>query len=274
MSQRSSRPKTALSARDKSAPQDLRLDEDDGAPSEATARTRLARRLAGFNVPPELLRQALSHRSFCAEAPAQASNERLELLGDAVLGLVITDHLYRSFPDLPEGDLARVKAAAVSMLELAPVAEALGLGEALLLGRGEESSGGRQKSSILADCLEAVIGAVYLAAGHEGASAWVLDLLGDHVTEIAAEARLGDPKNRLQELAAARGLGAPSYVVQERGPDHAKQFTAEALVAGKRLGSGAGRSKKDAERHAAEVALKALLEPGRGANGADDLPDA
>jgi ribonuclease-3 len=182
------------------------------------------------------------------------------LLGDAVLGLVITDHLYASFPDLPEGDLARVRAAIVSTHALAPAAERLGIDEALLLGKGEESSGGRHKPSILADCLEAVIGAVYLTAGVKGARELVLDLLGSLVTDVAAEARLGDPKNRLQELAAQMTLGLPLYEVRERGPDHAKQFTAEAVIAGERLGSGDGRSKKEAERQAAAVALGALLD--------------
>jgi ribonuclease-3 len=233
---------------------------------------KLASRLAAFAVPPELLRQALSHRSFCAETPTQPSNERLELLGDAVLGLVITDYLYASFPELPEGDLARVRAAVVSTLALAPVAEALGIGPALLLGKGEESSGGREKASILADCVEAVIGAVYLSAGVEGARTLVLDLLGAHVMEVAQSARLGDPKNRLQEIAVQMLLGPPSYSVQERGPDHAKQFTAEAVVSGERLGTGVGRSKKDAERHAAEVALAVLLErvhSGRPSDGSE-----
>jgi ribonuclease-3 len=182
------------------------------------------------------------------------------LLGDSVLGLVITDHLYASFPDLPEGDLARVRAAVVSMHALAPAAERLGIDEALLLGKGEESSGGRHKHSILADCLEAVIGAVYLTAGVEGARELVLELLGSLVTEVAAEARLGDPKNRLQELAAQMTLGLPFYSVRERGPDHAKHFTAEAVIAGQHLGSGDGPSKKEAERQAAAVALGALLD--------------
>jgi ribonuclease III len=227
---------------------------------EGAAAHTLAERLARYRLSPELTRQALSHRSYCAESPPQASNERLELLGDAVLGLVITDYLYASFPDLPEGDLARVRAAVVSTQALAPVAEALGIGEALLLGKGEASSGGRHKASILADCVEAVIGAVYLTAGIEGARDLVLAMLGGLVTDIAAEARLGDPKNRLQELAARMMLGMPSYVVRERGPDHAKQFTADAVVAGEHLGVGDGHSKKEAERRAAAVALDALLD--------------
>lgn len=176
-----------------------------------------------------------------------------------MLGLVITAHLYASFPDLPEGDLARVRAAVVSTQALAPAAEELGIGEALLLGKGEASSGGRHKASILADCVEAVIGAVYLTAGIEGAREFVLDLLGSLVSDIAAEARLGDPKGRLQELAAQMVLGPPSYVVSERGPDHAKRFTADAVVAGEHLGIGDGHSKKEAERRAAAVALDALL---------------
>lgn len=227
--------------------------ESEGAPS-------FAQRLSRYSIPATLLRQALSHRSFCAESPLQASNERLELLGDAVLGLVVTDHLFASFPDLPEGDLARVRAAVVSTLALAPVADAMGIGGALLLGKGEESSGGRQKSSILADCLEAVIGAVYLSAGIDGARELVLGLLLPGIAEVASKARLGDPKNRLQELAARMMLGLPVYVVSERGPEHAKSFTAQAILAGEHLGTGEGRSKKDAERHAAEEALAVLVE--------------
>jgi ribonuclease-3 len=211
-----------------------------------TARS-FAERLAGFDIPPELLRQALSHRSYCAESPPQASNERLELLGDSVLGVVVTDHLFAAFPELPEGDLARVRAAVVSTLALAPVAESLGIGDALLLGKGE-------------DCLEAVIGAVYLSAGITGARRFVLGLLLPRIAAIASEARLGDPKNRLQELAAQMVLGMPTYLMDERGPDHAKHFTARALVAGEHLGTGDGRSKKDAERRAAEEALGVLLE--------------
>jgi len=187
-----------------------------------------------------------------------------------VLGLVITDHLYASFPDLPEGDLARVRAAVVSTNALAPAAESLGISAALLLGRGEESSGGRHKSSILADCLEAVIGAVYLTAGIEGARELVLELLGALVTDVAAEARLGDPKNRLQELAVRMELGLPDYVVRDRGPDHAKHFMADAMIAGEHLGSGDGRSKKEAERRAAQVALGALLDRWKAAGPAGE----
>jgi ribonuclease-3 len=230
--------------------------EPEGSTPEAS--TLIAEKVAPFGMEPALLRQAMAHRSYCAEHPEQESNERLELLGDAVLGLVVTDHLYRSFPTLPEGDLARVRAAIVSGLGLAPVATAAGIGEAILLGRGEEASGGRLKGSILVDCLEAVIGAVYLSAGFAAAQDFVESLVGEQIADVATEARLGDPKNRLQELCAHLGLGSPSYLLAERGPDHAKQFRAEVVVAGRRLGDGEGRSKKDAERQAAQEALVAL----------------
>jgi ribonuclease III len=243
------------------------VESSDAAPVEGRAVPSFAEVIAPYDVPPKLLRQALSHRSFCAETPSQPSNERLELLGDAVLGLVVADHLYSSFPELPEGDLARVRAAVVSTTALAPVARALGIGPELLLGRGEESSGGRAKASILADSFEAVIGAVWLAAGFEAARRFVLGLLEPYIAEVASEARLGDPKNRLQELSVQLMLGMPSYVMTERGPDHAKHFVAEAVVAGERLGTGDGTSKKDAERRAAEAALAVLRE--RAAGGAE-----
>lgn len=218
----------------------------------------MAARLEAYAVAPELLRQALAHRSYCSEHPEQSSNERLELLGDAVLGLVVTDHLYRSYPELTEGDLARVRAAVVSTLGLAPIAAGLGLGSAVLLGKGEESSGGRQKGSILVDCLEAVIGAVYLSAGAAGASEFVASIVLDEIASVVAQAKLGDPKNQLQELAARLGIGSPAYVVSEHGPDHAKEFAADAVICERLVGRGAGRSKKDAERQAADRALAAL----------------
>ncbi len=206
-----------------------------------------------------LLRQALSHRSYCSESGGVPSNERLELLGDAVLGLVVTDHLYRAFPDLPEGDLARLRASVVSTQALAPVATDLGVGEAVLLGKGEEGSGGRGKDSILADCLEAIIAAVYLSLGIDAATSFVIDLLARPIANIAAEGRLGDPKNQLQELAARLGLALPSYQVHDKGPDHAKVFSAEVTVDGNVLGHGSGSSKKHAERIAAAAAFELLL---------------
>jgi ribonuclease-3 len=206
----------------------------------------------------DLLRQALSHRSYCSERGGRPSNERLELLGDAVLSLVVAEHLYRSFPDLPEGDLARLRASVVSTEALAPIAAELGVGEAVLLGKGEEASGGRAKESILADCLEAIIAAVYLSSGLPAAAAFVVDLLKEPIAGVAAEGRLGDPKNRLQELAARLNLELPSYEVNDKGPDHAKVFFAEVRVGGEVLGRGSGTSKKLAERVAAAAALEVI----------------
>jgi ribonuclease-3 len=205
-----------------------------------------------------LLHQALSHRSYCSEWGGRPSNERLELLGDAVLGLVVTDHLYRAFPDLPEGDLTRLRASVVSTKALAPVATELGVGEAVLLGKGEETSGGRTKESILADCLEAIVAAVYLSLGLTAATSLVVGLLGEPIARIAAEGRLGDPKNRLQELAARLDLGPPSYKVTDKGPEHAKVFSAEVTVGGEVLGRGTGLSRKLAERVAATAGLEII----------------
>ena len=205
-----------------------------------------------------MLHQALSHRSYCSEWGGRASNERLELLGDAVLGLVVADHLYRSYPELPEGDLARLRSAVVSTEALAPVADELGVGEAVLLGRGEEISGGRSKDSILADCLEAIIAVIYLTLGLPAATTFVVRLLEGPIAVIAAEGRLGDPKNRLQELAARLDLSLPSYRVNDTGPDHAKVFSAEVTLGGEVLGRGTGSSKKLAERLAAVAALEVL----------------
>ncbi len=175
-----------------------------------------------------------------------------------MLGLVVTDHLYRAFPDLPEGDLARLRASVVSTEALAPIATALGVGDAVLLGKGEEASGGRTKESILADCLEAIIAAVYLSLGLAPTTGFVVDLLGGPIADIAAEGRLGDPKNQLQELAVRLDLDLPSYKVRDQGPDHAKVFSAEVVLGGDVLGRGTGSSKKHAERIAAAAALVVL----------------
>jgi ribonuclease III len=195
------------------------------------------------------LRLALVHRSWCAESTGEESNERLEFLGDSVLGLVVTAHLYDTHPDLPEGDLARIRAAVVSTESLAPVAAALELGEALYLGRGEELSGGRSKPSLLADCFEAVIGALYLSGGLAAAEVFVLRHLTDQLDEEAARDELGDAKNVLQELAASSGLAAPTYRLRGRGPDHARIFSADVAL-GEITGHGEGNSKKQAERAA------------------------
>lgn len=205
-----------------------------------------------------LLLRALTHRSYAYEHGGLPHNERLEFLGDSVLGLVVTDTLFNGHPDLPEGQLAKLRAAVVNRGALAMVARALGLGDYLRLGRGEESTGGRDKESILADTTEAVIGAVYLTGGLPAGAALVHSLLDPL---MAASARMGaglDWKTSLQELTATLGLGVPSYRVSETGPDHAKSFVADALVKDESVGSGAGRSKKEAEQRAAEQAWTSL----------------
>lgn len=199
--------------------------------------------------------QALSHRSWCAEHPGSPSNERLEFLGDAVLGLVVTDHIYRSYPELPEGELAKLRASVVDAVSLADVARGLGIGPALRLGRGEDSSGGRAKPSILADALEAVIGAVYLHQGRGGATALVTRLLGAKIEEAASGPGFNDAKTRLQEAAARWSFEPPRYEVVHFGPDHDRRFRAKVLVGDRCLGVGEGTSKKRAEQSAARAAL-------------------
>jgi ribonuclease-3 len=216
---------------------------------------------------PALLERALTHRSFAYENGGLPTNERLEFLGDAVLGLVVTDALFREYPDMPEGQLAKLRAAVVNMRALAGVARGLHLGDFIRLGRGEEGTGGRDKSSILADTLEAVIGAVYIERGLTEASGLVHRLF-DPV--IARSARLGaglDWKTSLQELTAAGVLGVPEYHVDESGPDHQKSFRAMVRVGGRVYGSGEGRSKKEAEQQAAEAAWLAISN-GQGDAGA------
>jgi ribonuclease-3 len=175
-----------------------------------------------------------------------------------VLGLVVTDHIFRTYPDLPEGELAKVRATVVSAAALADVALELGLGPALLLGKGEDASGGREKPSILADATEAVIGAVYLDGGWDAACDLVLGLLGDRISDAAAGPGGQDYKTRLQELAARRFEALPEYQVVDDGPDHAKRFYASVRIGGRAYTGGEGRSKKQAEQAAARLAWEAL----------------
>jgi ribonuclease-3 len=215
----------------------------------------------GIVLPGGLLALALTHRSYAYENGGLPTNERLEFLGDSVLGLVVTDELYRSQPDLPEGQLAKLRASVVNMTSLARVARGLGdggIGPHLLLGRGEETTGGREKDSILADAMEALIGAVHLGCGLDAASDLVHRLFDPLLVEAATRGAGLDWKTSLQELGAARGLGAPSYVVEDDGPDHAKTFTAAVLLSGTEYGRGAGKTKKAAEQEAAETAWRAL----------------
>jgi ribonuclease-3 len=215
----------------------------------------------GVTLDAELLILALTHRSYAYEHGGLPPNERLEFLGDAVLGVVITDRLYREHPDLPEGQLAKLRASVVNMHALARVARQLGnggLGTYLLLGRGEELTGGRDKASILADGLEAVIGAVYLEHGIETARELVHRLFETLLQEAPLRGAGLDWKTSLQELTAAASLGVPEYQVDEQGPDHRKEFTATVIVAGNRYGNGEGTTKKEAEQKAAESAYVLL----------------
>jgi ribonuclease III len=206
---------------------------------------------------PDLAALALRHRSWCAEHPGSESNERLEFLGDAVLDLVITHELYRAHPGLPEGQLAKIRAAVVSASTLAAVAAEQGLGEALLLGKGEESSGGRTKRSLLADALEAVFGALYLGLGYERVRDLILALLAPALAAAAKDPGELDFKTRLQEYAAQHEQ-VPRYDVRDEGPDHAKWFFATVAFNGSVRGEGQGRSKKQAEQAAARDAWAQL----------------
>jgi len=219
--------------------------------------------LAALGVPLdiELLTLALTHRSYAYEHGGLPTNERLEFLGDAVLGLAVTEKLYLTHPNKSEGELAKIRASVVNMHALAEVARGLGeggLGAHLLLAKGEELPGGRDKASILADGMESLLGAVHLQHGIDTAREVVLRLFAEL---LERGPRLGaglDWKTSLQELTAERGLGVPAYEITATGPDHDKEFTATALIGGAPHGSGVGRTKKEAEQKAAATAYNAL----------------
>lgn len=209
-------------------------------------------------VDPALARISLTHRSFAFENGLPETNERLEFLGDAVLGVVVTDMAFVMFPDLNEGELAKLRAATVNMSTLADVARGLGLGELVLLGKGEEMSGGRDKPSILADSLEAVLGAVYVDGGLDTAEPLIRRLFEPRIVAYARGEGDRDYKTSLQELASQDTGSLPDYRIAERGPDHQKEFTATVFVDGKEFGRGVGRSKKEAEQQAAQEAFQKL----------------
>ena len=211
---------------------------------------------------PDLFLLALTHRSWCAEHPGAESNERLEFLGDAVLGLVVTDVLFTLYPDRPEGQLAKTRAAVVSAATLVDVGIDMGVCEALRLGKGEEASGGRTKASILADAVEAIIGAVYLDGGIEPARLLVRSEFEDRIATASETPGRADHKTRLQELAARTGNPPPAYHIDESGPDHEKRFRAEVQV-GEFTGLGEGSTKKKAEQRAAGAAVDALARKGQ-----------
>jgi ribonuclease-3 len=244
-------------------------DEDEstnhGRPDKASGvgrgeRTGLLTAL-GVNLSEEILTLALTHRSYAYENGGLPTNERLEFLGDSVLGLTITERLYTAHPDKTEGELAKIRASVVNMNALASVARGLGtggLGTHLRLGRGEEMTGGRNKPSILADGMESLLGAVFLEHGIDTARGVVLRLFAE-LLERAPKMGAGlDWKTSLQELTALRGLGVPGYEITSTGPDHDKEFTATAVVGGKAYGNGVGRSKKEAEQKAAAAAYTKL----------------
>ncbi|WP_159618283.1 ribonuclease III [Arthrobacter zhaoguopingii] len=224
----------------------------------------LTKRL-GVDIDAGTLRLALTHRSYAYEQGGIPTNERLEFLGDSVLGLSVTDALYRDNPGLSEGDLAKRRSAVVSTRALAGVARSLDLGQHILLGQGEKLTNGRDKSSILADTMEAVIGAAYLSHGIETAQAMVMRLIGPLLRDSEVLGEGTDWKTRIQETAAARRLGAIDYQVTGTGPDHARSFEALLVIGGTPYGTGAGHSKKEAEQAAAAASWKIL----RGAIPAD-----
>jgi ribonuclease-3 len=215
----------------------------------------------GLRFKDESLREtALTHRSFAFEQGVLPTNERLEFLGDAVLGVVVTDIAFQSFRDLSEGELAKLRAAVVNMTTLAEVARELDLGNAILLGKGEELSGGRGKASILADAFEAVLGAVYLDRGMKTATTLVRRLFWPRMAAYVRGEGDRDYKTILQELAAQDVGRLPEYRLEEQGPDHAKEFTAAVYLGGQLYGRGTGRSKKEAEQQAAHEAYARFTE--------------
>ncbi|MBW4095924.1 MAG: ribonuclease III [Acidobacteria bacterium] len=221
------------------------------------AADELLKRL-GVDIDTETLRLALTHRSYAYENGGVPTNERLEFLGDSILGYSITDALYRDNPDLPEGDLAKRRSAVVSTRALAGVARSLNIGEFIFLGQGERLTGGKNKSSILADTMEALIGATYICNGIDVARDLVMRLIGPLLADAAALGAGTDWKTNIQEIAASRHLGAAYYDVVGSGPDHARIFAATLIIGGEAYGTGAGHSKKEAEQEAAADAWKVL----------------
>lgn len=222
-------------------------------PTVEAEQRRLLKQL-GVDIDPELFVLALTHRSWAYEHGGVPHNERLEFLGDSILGQAITIELYRRFPDSTEGELAKRRAGVVSTVALAEVARGIGLGQHILLGKGEAASGGADKASILADTMEAIFGAAYLSAGHAESARLVLRLVAPLLDDPGRTGAALDPKTALQEVAAARGLGAPAYEIEAAGPDHARSFTAVVRIDDRDIASGTGTSKKVAEMAAALAA--------------------
>ena len=212
----------------------------------------------GVAIEPSLLELAFTHRSFAYESASKETNERLEFLGDSVLGLIVTEELYKRYPDFDESRLSPLRSGVVNMRALADIARELDLGTYIRLGKGEEVTGGRDKNSLLADALEAVIGAIYLQCGFAICTQIVRRLIAATLDSAVARGAGLDGKTALQELVAALNRGAPEYLVSEAGPDHDKNFTAVAVVAGVRVSEGSGKSKREAEQIAARIAYESL----------------
>lgn len=206
----------------------------------------------------DLLAHALTHRSYAYENGQIPNNERLEFLGDSVLGLVVTDTLFTAHPDFPEGQLAKLRAAVVSAKALAEVARDLGVGDHVRLGRGEETTGGRDKASILSDTVEALLGAIYVQFGIERASEVIHAVFDPRIAQAAEMGAGLDWKTSLQEIASTHDVGVPRYVLRDEGPDHAKEFTAEVHLGELVYTGGRGPSKKEAEQQVAEIAWRAI----------------
>jgi len=212
----------------------------------------------GVVIEPSLLELAFTHRSFAYESSSKETNERLEFLGDSVLGLIVTEELYKRYPDFDESRLSPLRSGVVNMRALADIARELDLGTYIRLGKGEEVTGGRDKNSLLADALEAVIGAIYLQCGFAICTQIVRRLISSTLDSAVARGAGLDGKTALQELVAALNKGVPEYVVTEDGPDHDKNFTAVALVSGVSISEGSGKSKREAEQIAARIAYESL----------------
>jgi len=238
------------------APHSARSSEQ--APATPLSTQALREALGNPTLDPGLLERALTHRSYAYENGGLPTNERLEFLGDSVLGVVVTETLYTNHPDLSEGRLAKLRAAVVNARALAHVAREIELGQHIKLGRGEESTGGREKASILSDTVEALIGAIHMSGGIEASSIVVHRLFDDMMVAAATMGAGLDWKTSLQELSATLGLGVPDYVIEDDGPDHMKTFVARVRVGNKLYGHGTGRSKKQAEQGAAETAYGEL----------------
>jgi ribonuclease-3 len=234
------------------------------SPERASDTPKALDRMLGIRFRDSELREtALTHRSYAFENGLASNNERLEFLGDAVLGIVVTDMAFREFLDMPEGELAKLRAAMVNMGALAEVARDLGLGRFIHLGKGEEMSGGRDKSSILADAVEALLGAIYLDRGLDTARKLIVRLFRPRMIAYVRGEGERDYKTILQELASSDLHALPEYRISERGPDHEKEFTATVYLGGTSWGRGMGRSKKEAEQQAAHEAYVKLAELNR-----------